>query len=309
MKKLSLILFGAISLQAGAQQIVADFEDFSISADTFVNGEKGDTLIIDNYFHFPIIWDTQWSFWAGGWALSNQDDSTREDTDGLYQSITGEGYASPTYLVGQQGSSFAIDDTSETSAIQGLYITNTAYTYSVMLNGNNFAKKFGGATGNDPDYLYVEIRAKAGSTWKDDTVRFYLADFRSSNSAEDNLVSSWEWVDLSIFGVVDSLSFELFSSDTGQFGINTPTFFAIDRVTRTPATSVKPAQASRLSAYPNPVYSTLYLENVGEQWMLFNQQGSLLKTGGGNTLDASVLPAGLYYLRDETGKTLKIIKQ
>jgi hypothetical protein len=35
---------------------------------------------------------------------------------------------------------------------QGVYVTNTTYAYNSMRDGDMFAKKFGGPTGNDPDW-------------------------------------------------------------------------------------------------------------------------------------------------------------
>src|SRR5690606_7670037 len=107
----------------------------------------------------------------------------------------------------------------------GCYITNTSYAYTVIRDGNNFSKKFGGATGNDPDWFVLHIVGKKNGTWLSDSVHFYLADFRFDDNNQDYIVGSWEWVDLSILGDADTLYFELRSSDAGLNGINTPTFF------------------------------------------------------------------------------------
>ena len=39
-------------------------------------------------------------------------------------------------------------------------LTNTTYTALSMLNGDSFSKKFGGSTGNDPDYLRLIIQGR-----------------------------------------------------------------------------------------------------------------------------------------------------
>lgn len=43
-------------------------------------------------------------------------------------------------------------------------------------------------------------------------------------------LKDWAWVDLSNFNISDSLVLSFESSDVGQFGINTPTYVAIDDV-------------------------------------------------------------------------------
>jgi hypothetical protein len=62
----------------------------------------------------------------------------------------------------------------------------------------------------------------------------YLADFRVSDNSQDYVVDDWTFVDLGTLGTVDSLSFELSSSDTGDFGMNTPAYFALDNLDAIP---------------------------------------------------------------------------
>ena len=48
---------------------------------------------------------------------------------------------------------------------------------------------------------------------------------------ELNLLDSWKEVDLSAFTGVDGLDFYLDTSDVGDYGPNTPYYFAIDNLT------------------------------------------------------------------------------
>jgi len=115
--------------------------------------------------------------------------------------------------------------------VQGLYLTNSTYAYLSMLEGDGFAKKFGGASGNDPDFFKVTIRKYLNGELGTDSVEFYLADFRFANNSQDYIVNDWTYVDLTPLGNVDYLEFSLASSDIGTFGINTPTYFCVDNVT------------------------------------------------------------------------------
>ncbi len=49
-----------------------------------------------------------------------------------------------------------------------------------------------------------------------------------------NVIKDWEWVDLTDLGEVYGMSFAIASSDTGDFGSNTPTYFAMDNLTIVP---------------------------------------------------------------------------
>ena len=61
-------------------------------------------------------------------------------------------------------------------------------------------------------------------------VTLYLADFRFGDNSQDYIIDAWTAVNLSSLGQVKTLEFSVSSSDTGDFGINTPTYFAIDNI-------------------------------------------------------------------------------
>jgi hypothetical protein len=111
-----------------------------------------------------------------------------------------------------------------------LQVTNTTYVALSMLNGDAFAKKFGGMTGDDPDYFLLTITGRDGQNQVTGTVEAYLADYRSGLDLEDYILVDWLSVDLSSLGAARTLSFNLSSSDVGQFGMNTPAYVAIDNL-------------------------------------------------------------------------------
>jgi hypothetical protein len=100
-----------------------------------------------------------------------------------------------------------------------------------MRDGDSFAKKFGGPDGTDPDYFRLIISGYDQYGDYTGTIVFYLADFRSPNADDDYILDQWTWVDLASLGSVVNLEFTMESSDAGLFGINTPTYFAIDNLT------------------------------------------------------------------------------
>ncbi len=113
-------------------------------------------------------------------------------------------------------------------------VANTTFAALSMLDGDAFAKKFGGTTGHDPDFFRLTIRGLDAASLEVGAVEFFLADYRFENDALDTLVSAFTAVDLSGLGLVRSLEFSLASSDVGAFGMNTPAFFAIDDVVVAP---------------------------------------------------------------------------
>ena len=109
-------------------------------------------------------------------------------------------------------------------------ITNTTYAALSMVHGDDFAKKFGGETGDDPDFFLLTIEGVDAADSSVGTVEFYLADFRFADNSKDYIVEDWTTVDLSAISAAVELKFSLTSSDVGSFGMNTPTYFAADNV-------------------------------------------------------------------------------
>jgi hypothetical protein len=107
-----------------------------------------------------------------------------------------------------------------------------------MLNGDAYAKKFGGVSGDEEDWFLLTITGKDAGGTEVGSVEFYLADYRFADNGQDYIVNTWEYVDLMGLGVVESLEFSLSSSDMGSYGMNTPAYFALDMVVPEPGTLV-----------------------------------------------------------------------
>ena len=65
----------------------------------------------------------------------------------------------------------------------GAFITNNAYAYSSMTNGDSFAKKF--AKG---DWFKLTVSGKTATGTN--TLDFYLSDFRSENEADHYILNT-----------------------------------------------------------------------------------------------------------------------
>jgi hypothetical protein len=285
------------------QSVVATFESFALPADSFLNGEEelnnsswkgfeNGNLLFQNFY------DTSFGgFWSEGFAISTMRDSITDGFTNLYSSITASGYMSPTYAIGQNNAWIYNNDTT-TQMAEGVYVTNSTYAALSMKNGDIFAKKFGGTSGNDSDFFILHFVGFFEGV-KSDTVRFYLADYRFNNNANDYIVNSWTWVDLTSIGRFDSIQLVLTSSDNGPFGMNTPSFYALDDFTVKPApvTAVKQVSKAniKLTVYPNPASNVLFIEgNQTENIYITDMQGKIVMNSSSTTIDISGLIAGMY---------------
>jgi hypothetical protein len=95
----------------------------------------------------------------------------------------------------------------------GVALTNTTYATLSMRDGDGFAKKFGGASGTDPDYFLLTITGRDASNAITGSVEFALADYRFADDALDYIVTAVDVRRSLGLGRVAALEFSLDSSD------------------------------------------------------------------------------------------------
>ena len=237
---LSLSLAASLASAAhGQTTTVIDFNDLSLATDSFFNG--GPLTNTDGwssggaFFSNSFTDATSFTFWSGA-SYSNVDDPTMPGFGNQYAASPGVD-ATPD---GPEDSGiYAVLDPTATSfidlpagqTIQSASVTNTTYAALSMQTGDAFAKAFGGVTGDDPDLFTVTFigrDATGGLGNITGEVEFVLADYRFADNTQDFIVDTWESVDLTGLGDARSITFAFSSTDTGQFGINTPTYVALD---------------------------------------------------------------------------------
>ena len=213
-------------------QIIADFEQILSAGDTVINGANGTDTVRSGAAAFPITYNPDFGgFWSGNWAVSSVQNDSVGGSGNLYGAITGSGNRnSAAFAIGQQDAIIHLEGPARGRPVRGLYLTNTTYAHNSMRDGDTFAKAFGGEDGTDPDFFRLTIHGYRNGQRTLDSIDFYLGDYRFEADSLDYLVDSWQFVDLLSLGPVDSLVFHLQSSDVGDFGMNTPAFFAIDDV-------------------------------------------------------------------------------
>lgn len=254
MKKFALVLFGLLvfGLKPGFALDIAGFESFF--AEDHQNFElKENGTFEDGGFVFPYGYkkEVEYESWGGFVWSTHRDTYTRGFTN-EHSAITEFGNKdSKVYCIAYLNSFMADTDSitlSEESEITGFYVTNTTYAYHSMNEGDDFAKRFGGGSGSDPDFFKLVVEGIDSSEKSTGTVSFYLADYRFDDNSKDYIVDDWEWVDLSSLGKVKKLKFSLSSSDEGEWGMNTPAYFAMDDLNGKPPVSNSGSNSSSSSS-------------------------------------------------------------
>lgn len=254
---LAILTFTAMA--PAAQATVATFDDLSLSPNSSWHGGGSDGssgfTSGDNFFN--TYYNASWGYWEGV-AYSNMTDTTTAGYTNQFSAITGGGVnGSANYAVaytmtyaGDPATTYnGITSGNYAQTVNGMYVTNTTYTYLSMLEGDAFAKSFGGTDGTDADWFKLTIYGLNEAYERSGvSTDFYLADYRFDNSAEDYILNQWAWVDLTSLGTIYGLEFELTSSDTGMWGMNTPAYFAMDNLVTTTSPVPVPGTAWLLTA-------------------------------------------------------------
>lgn len=178
----------------------------------------------DGFFVFDNYYTPTWNGWGGFMYTNKSDVGTAGPTNN--SAITGKGYKGKVYLtVNTNGFNPAVVTFKGNKAYQvsEMYVTNSTYAYLSMKNGDSFAKKFA-----DGDWFKLEIYGKDLNDNDTQAVELYLADFRSGKT---EMLETWKKVDLKPLGVVKSIHFNLSSTDNGEYGMNTPSYFCVDGIT------------------------------------------------------------------------------
>lgn len=328
LQKLSIAALFLISAKTTlTAQAVADFENLTLTTGSYWDGSSAPlgTTFTSADAIFQNDYDTAYGgYWAGGWAYSNMTDSTTAGYTNMYSARTASGYNSSIYAIGKDAAIINLNGNAINGIVNGLYITNTTYAALSMKNGDSFARKFGDTTGtycgcsqgSYPDWFKLSITGYRLGGVITDTVHFYLADYRFVNSAQDYILTNWQWVDLTSLGNVDSLIFTLSSSDNGMYGMNTPAFFAIDNFTTASiATGISQVNDAIIKMYPNPTSETLTINLISNTSSLnnitiYDFTGKIVESKVVNSsiinVDVNNYSAGIYFV--EVVNDNKILK-
>lgn len=222
----------ATALSATAATIT--FDELDPGSQGYWNGSDESGGFSSGSATFANTYVPAWGSWSG-FAYSNLGDTSTAGWGNQYSSYAGGGLggagnfamASGSSTPGEEGPTITLSSPTDLSGL-GAWFTNATYAALSVRDGDGFSDPFG-----PDDYLKLTIHGYNGVD-ATGTVDFYLADFRDGAS---DIVDSWTWVNLSSLGTVDKLAFSFDSSDVGMFGINKPTYFAMDNLLSVPEPS------------------------------------------------------------------------
>ncbi len=300
--------------------VVSHFEDLTLEPESFWNGADQSGGFNSGLAFFSNNYNPEWFSWVG-WSYSNISDNTTPGWINQYSAITGTGIHGGNYAVSYlSGSSVIKFETESAHEVKGFFITNSTYATLLLQEGDEYSKKFGGETGDDPDWFKLSILGMKDGT-ASDSVEFYLADYRFEDNTQNYIIQTWQWVELSSLGQVDSLVFTLSSTDVGDFGMNTPAYFCLDYLHVAPQNEVYVENIIKpdFSVYPNPTNGIINLKtstSEASQVHIYTTSGQLVYTNAnyytGQPIDISNHAPGSYIVRilsDQQIESSLIIKR
>ncbi len=143
----------------------------------------------------------------------------------------------------------------EKSVAEEVYFCNATQTRKDIVEGD-----FNGYVMKENDYVVVKVRGIAAIeegayTLTENSVDYYLADFRDGKSFVNE---GWEKCELAALGEVYGLVFDMASTATGEYGINTSTYFALDQL------KIKKVEETEHVALAFNYGQAIYLNNAAE---------------------------------------------
>ena len=213
------LYFALDGLKITKDMEVATFEDVIFPAPESVLHllETGAIESGSYNFYQEVVDYGDWGVYYFGNLPTNKSDNSFVNYLDAEKSASGGAYEGNNFVVWTMSYSgedyITLDREHE---VPGFFINNTAYAVNSMCNGDGYAKKF-----TADDWFRLTIQGLKNGIPVNTQVVIDLA-------AEGKYIDQWTWVDLSSLGVVDEIRFSLSSSDTGDNGMNTPAYFALD---------------------------------------------------------------------------------
>lgn len=317
----ALLAFSSVQAQDSNDSLT--FESINLNPSSYNNGSDGSGNFQINAISLTNIYDDTWGSWSG-FSISNINDVTTPGYGNQYANFAGAGSNSENYAIFYPAGEITF---SSNRVLQSLDVTNSTYAGISMRDGDAYGKQFGSplnAQGledgtNGQDYFLLKIiPLDENDVLVGDTIMFYLADYRFEDDNDNYIIDTWETIDFTTNGILEvrKLKFELESSDNGDFGMNTPAYFALDNLYSTTNLLVESNfEELGVRVYPNPFSDELTIETNSETHVtLLNLEGKVLiekSISSSVKLNTAEFTNGTYFLRVQSNNkiaTQKIIK-
>lgn len=221
-------------------EVVVGFEDLPLTVPpleayagpgggAYYNGSDGAGGFASGGVDFSNVYNSDWMSWSG-WAYSTTADVETADYTNEFSSVDGAPASGNVHGIVYFS---AYDPAPEISlptgarTPQAVKLNNTTYAFSALRDGNFTSTAF--SAGDTFKIIFTSFTEEDEALGM---VEFYLADFREETES-GTIVSEWETVDLSplnngTIGQAAKIRITFESTDIGDFGINTPTYAAVD---------------------------------------------------------------------------------
>lgn len=240
----------------------------------------------------------QWSNMAKGGIVLDENGEVKLDTFGAPVVSSEVPYLVAFYgfMMGARPVDMSFTDGKSYEAVS-VYVNLNSYPYYSMEYGDSFARAF-----TNGDKFTLTIHGVA----PDETEKTVDVDLASYANGDLTINRGWKYVDLSSLGEVNELYFTLSSTDTGDYGMNTPAYFCLDKlcVKSVEHSSVKNIMQVNICYDRSSHTITLDGNNFA---ILYDVLGTQLMTIDGPTADVSSLPAGVYLVKSGNS-SLKFVK-
>ncbi len=205
------------------------FEELDPGPSGYYIGKDGAQGFFSGNAFFPVRYSQEYQSWSG-FAYTNHTDVTTPGVENQFSAVAGSGAGnSSVYVVYyswmNDSITFEIPE-----KVTNISLCNTTYAYMAMKNGDDFSKKFGGESGDDPDFFKLIMDGIDQNGNKVLNAEIMLADYTFEDNTQDYISNVWTDIDLSKAGPLKYLVLSFDSSDKGPYGINTPMTVCIDNI-------------------------------------------------------------------------------
>ena len=234
----------------------------------------------NNSFHTNTL-TYQFSNMAKGGILLDEDGTIKTNEFGA--PVTGKEMP---YLVGYPKAEITFN-TGKSYKVIGAYFNLNTYTFYSILYGDSFSRAF-----TEGDNLKLIVHGVDAED-NEKTVEVSLAAFSNGSLTAS---TGWKYVDLSKLGEVEEIYFTMSSTDTGEWGMNTPSYFCLDKLAVREASgssSISMASLNEGILSYNRNAKTIQVAKEGFT-IIYDATGKIVMTSEEREFSVEPLGAGIY---------------
>lgn len=170
-----------------------------------------------------------------------------------------------------------------------VYVNLNSYSYYTIEYGDSFARAF-----TNGDEFILTIHGVA----PDETEKTVDVRLATYSNGDLSINRGWKYVDLSELGTVNELYFTMTTTDSGEYGANTPLYFCLDKLLVKPAegTGVADAAISNTGISYNHTTKTVTLSD-NDFAVVYDSLGAKVMISASSSFSIAHLSAGVYVVK------------